>query len=62
MRTVFQADRTNLTETEQVLLWDGSEKWWLTPVVVLLLLSLILVLTQGSVLAPGIYAIFLKGR
>ncbi|MCD6587109.1 MAG: hypothetical protein J7K88_01005 [Candidatus Fermentibacteraceae bacterium] len=35
------------------------KKWWLTPiVVVLLLLSLVLVLTQGSVLAPFIYAIF----
>jgi hypothetical protein len=35
------------------------KKWWLTPIiVVLLLLSLVLVLTQGSVLAPFIYAIF----
>ncbi|MCD6589065.1 MAG: hypothetical protein J7K88_11000 [Candidatus Fermentibacteraceae bacterium] len=35
------------------------KKWWLTPIiVVLLLLSLVLVLTQGSVFAPFIYAIF----
>ena len=35
------------------------KKWWLTPIiVVLILLSLVLVLTQGSVLAPFIYAIF----
>ncbi len=35
------------------------KKWWLTPIiVVLLLLSLVLVLSQGSVLAPFIYAIF----
>ena len=35
------------------------KKWWLTPViVVLLLLSLVLVLSQGSAIAPFIYAIF----
>ena len=35
------------------------KKWWLTPIiVVLLLLSLVLVLSQGLVLAPFIYAIF----
>ncbi len=35
------------------------KKWWLTPIiVVLILLSLVLALTQGSVLAPFIYAIF----
>ncbi len=35
------------------------KKWWLTPIIlVLLLLSMVLVLTQGSVLAPFIYAIF----
>ncbi len=35
------------------------KKWWLTPIiVVLLLLSLVLVLSQGSALAPFIYAIF----
>jgi len=35
------------------------KKWWLTPVIiVLVLLSLVLVLSQGSPLAPFIYAIF----
>jgi len=35
------------------------KKWWLTPVIiVLLLLGLVLVLAQGSALAPFIYAIF----
>ncbi len=35
------------------------KKWWLTPIIfILILLSLVLVLTQGSVLAPFIYAIF----
>lgn len=35
------------------------KKWWLTPIVFfLLLLSLVLVLAQGSAVAPFIYAIF----
>ncbi len=35
------------------------KKWWLIPIVtVLLLLSLVIVLAQGSALAPLIYAIF----
>ena len=35
------------------------KKWWLGPiVVVLLLLGLLLVFTQGSALAPFIYTLF----
>jgi hypothetical protein len=35
------------------------KKWWVAPVVVLLLaLGLILVLTEGSALAPFIYSLF----
>jgi hypothetical protein len=35
------------------------KKWWLTPVVLLLLaLGLILVVTEGSALAPFIYSLF----
>lgn len=35
------------------------KKYWLIPlVIILLLLSLIIVLTQGSALAPFIYSIF----
>jgi hypothetical protein len=35
------------------------KKWWLAPVIVLLLtLGLILVLTEGSALAPFIYSLF----
>lgn len=35
------------------------KKWWLTPIVVfLLLLSLLIVLTEGSALAPFIYTLF----
>jgi hypothetical protein len=35
------------------------KKWWIAPVVVLLLaLGLILVLTEGSALAPFIYSLF----
>ncbi len=35
------------------------KKWWLTPIVVLLvLLGMLIVLTEGSALAPFIYALF----
>jgi hypothetical protein len=35
------------------------KKWWLAPIVfVMLLLSLLIVLTQGSALAPFIYTLF----
>lgn len=43
-------------------IWDflkTRKKWWLTPIiVVLVLLSVVLVLSQGSAVAPFIYAIF----
>jgi hypothetical protein len=43
-------------------IWDFMKvrkKWWLTPIiVVLLLISLVLVLAHGSAIAPFIYAIF----
>jgi len=35
------------------------KKWWLAPIVILLVtLGLILVLTEGSALAPFIYSLF----
>ena len=35
------------------------KKWWVAPIVILLLtLGLILVLTEGSALAPFIYSLF----
>ena len=35
------------------------KKWWLAPIVILLLtLGVILVLTEGSALAPFIYSLF----
>ena len=44
------------------LIWDFlkvRKKWWLLPLVVfLLLLSLLIVLTEGSAIAPFIYALF----
>ncbi len=44
------------------LIWDFlrvRKKWWLTPIILfLLLISLLLVLSQGSAVAPFIYAIF----
>jgi hypothetical protein len=42
--------------------WDFlrvRKKWWLAPVVIILvLLGLVLVLTEGSALAPFIYTLF----
>lgn len=42
--------------------WDFlkvRKKWWLAPIVlILLLLGALLLLTEGSALAPFIYAIF----
>ena len=35
------------------------KKWWLAPILIILaLLSLLIVLTEGSALAPFIYALF----
>jgi hypothetical protein len=35
------------------------KKWWLAPILIaLVLLSLLIVFTQGSVLAPFIYTLF----
>lgn len=43
-------------------LWEFlkvRKKWWLMPIIVfLVLLGALIVLTQGSALAPFIYAIF----
>ena len=43
-------------------LWDFMrvrKKWWLAPILVtMLLLSLLIVATQGSAVAPFIYALF----
>lgn len=37
----------------------ARKKWWLTPIVVFLaLLSLLIVLSEGSAVAPFIYALF----
>ena len=42
--------------------WDFikvRKKWWLAPIIlILLLLSALIILSQGSALAPFIYAIF----
>lgn len=44
------------------LIWDFlrvRKKWWLAPIVIfLLLISLLIVLTQGSAIAPFIYTLF----
>lgn len=44
------------------MLWDFlkvRKKWWLAPILLfLLLLSLLIVLSQGSAVAPFIYTVF----
>ena len=44
------------------LIWGflrTRKKWWLTPIVVfMVLLSLLIVLSEGSAVAPFIYALF----
>ena len=44
------------------LIWDFlkvRKKWWLTPIVLfLILMSLLIVLTEGSAISPFIYALF----
>jgi hypothetical protein len=43
-------------------LWEYlkvNKKWWLgPPIIILLLLGLLLVMTEGSVVAPFIYTLF----
>jgi hypothetical protein len=55
--------RINMSKVRVVLeLWEFlkvRKKWWLMPIVFfLILLGGLIVLTQGSALAPFIYAIF----
>ena len=44
------------------MIWDFlkvRKKWWLTPIVLfILMLSVLIVASQGSAVAPFIYAIF----
>lgn len=52
-----------MAETGKIrLIWDFlkvRKKWWLAPLVVfLMLLSLLIVLSEGSAVAPFIYALF----
>jgi len=49
-------------QSKAAMIWDFlkvRKKWWLMPLVVfLLLLSLLIVLSEGSAVAPFIYALF----
>lgn len=45
--------------TEFYSFMKERKKWWLGPIVImLLLLGLLMVLTQGSAVAPFVYALF----
>jgi uncharacterized protein DUF5989 len=51
---------TNLSTSRELLsfIWNGKN-WWLTPVVVILImLSFLVVFLETSALAPFIYALF----
>ncbi len=44
---------------EFLLFLKERKKWWLAPIILILgLLGLLIVLTQGSVVAPFIYTLF----
>lgn len=51
-----------MSQSKLGMIWDFlkvRKKWWLMPIILfLLLISLIIVLTSGSPLAPFIYTIF----
>jgi Family of unknown function (DUF5989) len=52
--------RTNVSTSRELLsfIWNGKT-WWLTPVVVvLIMLSFLVVFLETSALAPFIYALF----
>ncbi len=48
--------------TKLGMIWDFlkvRKKWWLTPIVLFtLLISLLIVMTHGSAIAPFIYTLF----
>lgn len=45
--------------SEYLRFLGSHKKWWLMPIVIILLaLGLLIVLTQGSALAPFIYTLF----
>jgi Family of unknown function (DUF5989) len=51
-----------MKNSKLALIWDFlkvRKKWWLTPIILfLLLISMLIVLTQGSAIAPFIYTLF----
>ncbi len=51
-----------MAQTKLGMIWDFlrvRKKWWLTPIVLFsLLISLLIVASQGSAVAPFIYTLF----
>lgn len=63
VQEIYFIGKINMSKVRVVLeLWEFlkvRKKWWLMPIVFfLILLGGLIVLTQGSALAPFIYAIF----
>ena len=56
------AQRETMAGSRIKLIWDFlkvRKKWWLTPIILFaLLLGLLIVLTEGSAVAPFIYTLF----
>lgn len=51
-----------MKNSKLALIWGFlrvRKKWWLTPIILfLLIISLLIVLTEGSAIAPFIYTLF----
>ncbi len=51
-----------MKDSKLALIWDFlkvRKKWWLAPIILFLLfISMLIVLTQGSAIAPFIYTLF----
>lgn len=63
LSSTFSQEETKMSKLSIVSeFWNFMrvrKKWWLAPIViVMLMLSLLIVLTQGSALAPFIYTLF----
>jgi hypothetical protein len=59
MKPSRSAVRDNLTTAQELLTFFWRSRiWWLTPIVVVILLASLLVVLETSAVAPFIYALF----
>jgi hypothetical protein len=63
-KPVSHFEKAASQQTHESLLWDlwdffrHSKKWWLSPIVAILLLYAVLLLIYGTAAAPFIYTLF----